>query len=140
VDFGEVPYQKKSLTTTQMKFPKGLSPGNDEPKPKLHGDSSSFGVVYANESASKAYSASPLRPFPVGSILIREKLATATAQNPQVLTVMIKREKGFNPKGGDWSFLTVDGAATKVKSRKKGGECLECHQSARDRDFVFELK
>jgi hypothetical protein len=99
VDFGEVPYQKKSLTTTQMKFPKGLSPGNDEPKPKLHGDSSSFGVVYANESASKAYSASPLRPFPVGSILIREKLATATAQNPQVLTVMIKREKGFNPKG-----------------------------------------
>ena len=138
MDLGEVPI-KRSITTTQIRFQKGLPRGTDEPKPKLHGDSSSFGVVYANELASKAYSASPLQPFPVGSILIREKLATATAQNPQVLTVMIKREKGFNPKGGDWSFLTVDGAATKVKSRK-GGECLECHQSARDRDFVFELK
>ena len=139
MDFGEVPI-KRSITTTQIRFPKGLPPGNDEPKPSLHGDSSSFGVVYANELAKKAYSASPLQPFPVGSILIREKLATSTAQKPQVLTVMIKRENGFNPKGGNWSFLTIDGAATKVKSRKKGGDCLECHQSARARDFVFELK
>jgi hypothetical protein len=140
VDFGEVPYNKKSITTTQMKFPKGLPPGNDPPKPRLHGDSSSFGLVYANELASKAYSASPIKPFPVGSILIREKLATRFAEKPQMLTVMIKREKGFNPEGGDWSFLTIDGAATKVKQRKKKGDCLECHQSASARDFVFELK
>lgn len=140
MDFGEVPYQKKSVTTTQMKFPKGLPPGNDEPKPKLHDHASSFGVVYGNELASKAYSASPIQNFPVGSILIREKLATRFAQKPQMLAVMIKREKGFNPEGGDWSFLTIDGAATKVKQRKKKGDCLECHQSASARDFVFELK
>ena len=139
MDFGEVPI-KRSITTTQIRFPRGLPPGNDEPKPKLHGDSSSFGVVYANDLARSSYSSSPTQTFPVGSILIREKLASPNAEKPQLLTVMIKREKGFNPEGGDWSFLTVDGAGTKVKQRKKKGDCLECHQSASDRDFVFELK
>lgn len=139
VDFGEVPI-KRSITTTQIRFPKGLPPGNDEPKPKLHGDSRSFGVVYANELARSAYFSSPTKTFPVGSILVREKLASASAEQPQLLTVMIKRQKGFNPKGGDWSFLTVDGAGTKVKQHKQKSDCLECHQSARARDFVFELK
>ncbi|HEX7294268.1 MAG TPA: cytochrome P460 family protein, partial [Pyrinomonadaceae bacterium] len=101
---------------------------------------SSFGVVYANELARQAYSGPSKQAYPVGSIFVREKLARANSEKPQVLTVMIKREKGFNPAGGDWSFLAMDGAATKVKQRKKKGDCLECHQSARDRDFVFELK
>jgi hypothetical protein len=50
---------------------------------------------------------------------------------------MIKRERGFNPTGGDWLFLTVDGAMTKVQERQKKGTCLECHKSQRSRDFVF---
>lgn len=139
MDFGEVPQVTKSGTTTRIRFPKALSPANDPP-PKPHNDSNSFGVVYANELARQAYAASGKAVFPVGSILVREKLAQSNSDKPQVLTVMIKRENGFNPKAGDWSFLTVDGAATKVKARKKGGDCLECHQSARARDFVFELK
>ena len=138
VDFGEVPTITKSGTTTRIRFPKGLPPG--EPERPLHGDASSFGVVYANDLAHKAYSASTSPIFPVGSILVREKLARSNSEKPQVLTVMIKREKGFNPEGGDWSFLTMDGAATKVKERKKKGKCLECHESARARDFVFELR
>jgi hypothetical protein len=97
-------------------------------------------MVYVNELARKAYSASPAQPFPIGSILVREKLIRSNSEKPQVLTVMIKREKGFNTEGGDWSFLAMDGAATKVLKRKKKGDCLECHQSASDRDFVFELK
>lgn len=64
----------------------------------------------------------------------------SNSDKPQVLSVMIKREKGFNPDGGDWAFLVMDGAATKVKQRKKKGQCLECHQAAAARDFVFELK
>jgi len=100
-------------------------------------------MVYANNLARQAYSnyGSPdFALFPVGSILVREKLMRINSDKPQVLTVMIKREKGFNPEGGDWSFLAIDGAATKVHQRKKKGSCLECHQSASVRDFVFELK
>ena len=106
----------------------------------MHSTSSSFGVVYANQLAREAYFGGNPKVFPVGSIIVREKLSHPNSTDPQMLAVMIKREKGFNPVGGDWSFLTLDGAASKVKERKKKGQCLECHESARDRDFVFELK
>jgi len=50
---------------------------------------------------------------------------------------MIKREKGFNSKGGDWDFLILDGSGTKIKKREKTGSCLECHQNQASKDFVY---
>ena len=138
MDFGEGPWIRSSGTTTRIRLRSDGPPPKPEPKP--HVDSRSFGVVYANDLALKAYSSSPVQVFPVGSILVREKLMRSDSQKPQVLSVMIKREKGFNPKGGDWSFLVMDGAATKVKQRTKKGECLECHQRVSSSDFVFELR
>lgn len=96
--------------------------------------------MYANDIARKAYFAESALVFPAGSILVREKLAEVTSTKPELLAVMIKREKGFNPEAGDWLFLTVNGEATSVKERTKKGTCLECHAAARDRDFVFDLK
>ena len=77
--------------------------------------------------------------FPVGSIIVREKLATQTDARPELLAVMIKRARGFNPKADDWEFLTVDGALTKIQERQKKGSCLQCHASQSERDFVFPL-
>lgn len=126
MDFGEVLSTNKSRGTTQTKS-------------ALHG-SKSYGVVYANDLASKAYGSAQPQVFPVGSIIVREKLSQPNATQPDLLAVMIKRERGFNPAAGDWLFLTVNGAASNVKERKKKGACLDCHASARDRDFVFELR
>ena len=142
MDFGEVPlpWIRTSGTTTRIKLRSDPPP---KPGPKPHVDSNSFGLVYANDLARKAYSryGSPdFAVFPVGSILVREKLMRSNSDEPQLLSVMIKREKGFNPDGGDWSFLITDGAATKVKQRKKKGDCLECHRYMGSHDFVFELK
>ena len=123
-DFGEVP---PTITSKA---------GNED----LHRQPNSFGMVYANDLARKSYFAEPPQVFPVGSIFVREKLSEATSTKPDLLAVMIKREKGFNPSAGDWLFLTVDGAATQVNQRTKNGACLNCHESARERDFVFELK
>jgi hypothetical protein len=53
---------------------------------------------------------------------------------------MIKRERGYNPAGGDWQFLLTDGSMNKVKLKQKKGQCLDCHQSQRDTDFVYPLK
>jgi hypothetical protein len=53
---------------------------------------------------------------------------------------MIKRQKGFNPKGGDWQFLLTDGVGVKIKLQQKKGECLDCHQSQKSSDFVFPLQ
>jgi hypothetical protein len=72
-------------------------------------------------------------------MIVREKLAHEADVQPQLIAVMIKRAPGFNPTGGDWEFLTTDGALTKVRERQKRGSCLECHSSQSERDFVFPL-
>jgi hypothetical protein len=75
--------------------------------------------------------------FPKGSVIVREKLLQATDQAPELLTVMVKREKGFNPAGGDWEFLVMNGAATKIQSRETVGSCQACHAKQKDQDFIF---
>ena len=75
--------------------------------------------------------------FPRGSIIVREKLSTPTAASPDVLVVMVKREKNFNPKANDWEFLTVSGDIKKVEKREKEGKCQQCHASEAKNDFVF---
>jgi hypothetical protein len=99
----------------------------------------SFGVVYANDAALDALASEGRAKFPAGSIIVREKLASAAAAQADLVAVMIKRAPGFNPTGGDWEFLTIDGALTKVSERQKKGSCLECHSSQSERDFVFPL-
>jgi len=98
---------------------------------------STFGVVYANDLAREALASEGRTKFPVGSVIVREKLARPEAAQPELVAVMIKRAHGFSPKGGDWEFLTTNGTLTKVRERQKKGSCLNCHSSQADRDFVF---
>ena len=115
------------------------SPVYSSPKPKIahNGDAGSFGVVYVNDAAREAMQSKRAAKFPIGSIIVREKLSKADDAKPQLLAVMIKRASGFNTHADDWEFLTVDGALTKVRERQKTGSCLKCHASQRDEDFVF---
>jgi Cytochrome P460 len=99
----------------------------------------SFGVVYANDAARGALQSDGRARFPVGSIIVREKLWKPDDAQPSLLSVMVKRAAGFNRKAGDWEFLVIDGEMTKVRERQKGGSGLECHASQRDRDFVYPL-
>lgn len=138
MDFGEVPSLTKSKGRTRTSSPRS-EPAARQNDSALHGPRS-YGVVYANELASKAYSSAQPQVFPVGSIIVREKLSQPNATLPDLLAVMIKREQGFNPAAGDWLFLTVNGTGSTIKQRMKKGACLDCHVSARSRDFVFELK
>ena len=104
---------------------------------ETHEGGGSFGVVYANGPAREASNAEPVILFPRGSIIVREKLAKADDAQPQLLTVMIKRARGFNPKANDWEFLTIDGGMNKILKRQKKGSCLDCHASQQQRDFVY---
>ena len=125
-----------SQANTRIRFPPpgAISPARDKTD-KSH--ASTFGFAYANDLARGAMlSKEPVR-FPTGSILVREKLLTATASNPTVLVAMIKREKGFNPKANDWEFLTVSGDLKKIEKREKQGKCQGCHASEAKNDFVF---
>lgn len=74
--------------------------------------------------------------FPVGSILVKEKHDQDDTSTSELLTVMVKREKGFAPKVGDWEFLVLDGFA---KAIQKGDSktCVSCHTSVSENDFVY---
>lgn len=104
-----------------------------------HDGSSSFGVVYVNSLAGEVLSTKPPFRFPFGSIIVRERLAKADDAQPQLLTAMIKRARGFNPKANDWEFLAIDGTMTKILDRQKQGSCLNCHASQKKRDFVYPV-
>ncbi len=77
--------------------------------------------------------------FPVGSTIVREKFTRRDDAKPELLAVMIKRGNGFNPKGGGWEYLIVDGGLTKIRERQAKGSCSGCHAVQKDRDFVFPL-
>ncbi len=116
--------------------------GRPAPAPKKNeatheGDGNTFGVAYINDLAREAVNAEPAIQFPRGSIIVREKLANADDAKPLLLTVMIKRVRGFNPKANDWEFLAIDGAMNKILERQKKGSCLDCHSSQEHRDFVY---
>ena len=125
-----------SQGTTRIRFP---APGAVSPR-RPAADSThtnTFGVAYVNDIARDSMlSKNPAR-FPTGSILVREKLSTPTAASPDVLVVMIKREKGFSPKASDWEFLTVSGDLKKIERREKEGKCQRCHASEAKNGFVF---
>ncbi|WP_394796455.1 hypothetical protein [Armatimonas sp.] len=69
-----------------------------------------------------------LTPFPVGTVLVKEKFDNPKGSGtPELLTAMVKREKGYNPACYDWEFLVLDGKAERVLERGKLARCQSCH-------------
>jgi hypothetical protein len=96
-----------------------------------------FFVVYVNETG-RAAMMSQLKPaFPEGSIIVKEKLQAPDSTSPEMLTVMAKREKGFNPESGDWEYMVVSGASAKIEGRGKLANCQSCHVLRGETDYVF---
>lgn len=94
-------------------------------------------TVYVNESGRKAMMEQASPKFPEGSVIVKEKLSEPSSTSPELLTVMIKREKGFNPETGDWEYAVFDGTGTKLESRGKLSNCQGCHVSRPNSDYVF---
>ena len=74
--------------------------------------------------------------FPVGTVVVKEKLVAPDSLSPELLTVMIKRKKGFNPEVGDWEFMTLNGQATEVISKGKLESCQSCHLDYKQNDYI----
>jgi hypothetical protein len=92
--------------------------------------------VFVNDAGRRAM-LEELRPrFPVGALVVKEKLPARDAKEPELLTAMLKREAGFDPEGGDWEYLVLDGQGREVRARGKLESCRACHQAVADTDFV----
>ncbi len=94
-------------------------------------------TVYVNETGRKAMIEQMKPGFPVGSVIVKEKLPEQSSRAPELLTVMIKRGKGFNPTSGDWEYMVVDGTGSNVTAQGKLENCQSCHIAKPETDYVF---
>lgn len=94
-------------------------------------------TVYVNDIGRKAMTEELNPYFPEGSVIVKEKLPDKSSQAPELLTVMIKRGKGFSPTNGDWEYMVVDGTGTTVQARGKLENCASCHTGRSGTDYVF---
>lgn len=94
-------------------------------------------TVYVNEIGRAAMLEQKIPQFPEGSVIVKEKLPDEKSQTPELLTVMIKQKKGYNPETGDWEYMVVDGTGTKVEGRGNLQNCQSCHIANRKSDYIF---
>lgn len=99
--------------------------------------SNKYVTVYVNDIGRKAMLEQLNPNFREGSVIVKEKLPDKSSQAPELLTVMIKRGKGFNPTNGDWEYMVVDGTGITVQARGKLENCAACHTGRSGTDYVF---
>ncbi len=93
--------------------------------------------VYVNDIGKEEMTTKKFPKFPVGTVIVKEKLPIAhTIEPAELLTVMIKRKKDYNRKVGDWEFLTFNGTGTETTSRGKLENCQSCHIENKSTDYV----
>lgn len=117
-----------------------VGPGPITRDPKNPHTSAVF-QVWVNQKGKSAMLAKTPKPFPVGSIIVKEKFERSSARFdektvPDLLTVMIKREKGFDPDNGDWQYATTKSARQQLNFERLG-YCADCHRHQKTTDYVF---
>ncbi len=96
-----------------------------------------FITVYVNDIGRKAMLEQKKPKFPEGSVIVKEKLFEAQALSPDLLTVMIKHGKGYNPENGDWEYMVTNGDGTILNGRGNLENCQACHFHNAKTDYIF---
>ena len=91
--------------------------------------------VFVNEAARIAFGQRATKPFPPGSVIVKEKLMSPEAPSHAGIGVMVKRQAGFDPAAGDWQFLFVPEGS--FAPNATASVCSDCHRAKRTEDFVF---
>ncbi len=107
-----------------------------EEKAKENPHTDKFVTVYVNSLGERAMFDPLVKQFPVGTVIVKEKLSTVKSTKPELLTVMVKRAKGFNKGNGDWEYMVLDGVGSKIQARGKLAKCQSCHAAWKSTDFV----
>jgi hypothetical protein len=90
--------------------------------------------VFMNNAAQEAFVKSS--PYPVGSVIVKEKDTGGETTLHAALGGMIKRKASIPPSVGDWEFFYSDWHQ-KVSPAKELQTCADCHANAAKNDFVF---
>lgn len=77
--------------------------------------------------------------YPEGTVVLKEKLSDEKGKTTELFTGMVKREKGFNPDGGDWEYFVLSADAKKIMQRGKIESCMNCHDSYQETDYITRV-
>ncbi|HRH38688.1 MAG TPA: cytochrome P460 family protein [Flavobacteriales bacterium] len=98
-------------------------------------------MIYMNRPAAKTFSKSRA-PYPVGSVIVKQKAyhdpahgATLFYNTGNGVGGMVKRAPGYDAANGDWEYFYYQDTAEIESGRITS--CVQCHSSARDKDYVF---
>lgn len=73
-------------------------------------------------------------PFPIGTVMAKEKLSGAPDMPAEGVAFMVKREGWKFPESDGWEFLFFPSGRDKRETHE---ECAACHRVARATDYVF---
>ncbi len=111
---------------------------NYESERKQNPHARTFITVYVNNVGRKAMFSKEPRQFPEGSVIIKQKVGMYPEGRETLLyTIMIKRERGYNPAVGDWEFSVASGDGLQIQASGKLENCQACHRAKPDSDFIF---
>ena len=96
-----------------------------------------FITVYVNEIGKSAMMTQKQPVFPVGTVIVKQKMKTEDPKTTEISTVMVKRGAGYNPGNGDWEYAVIDAGVTKTTGEGKIEHCQKCHMTVSNTDFVF---
>jgi hypothetical protein len=114
-----------------------MAPGGVDVNGSTNPHTNKFFTVYVNDLGRAAMVSQKTPKFPVGSVIVKEKLAAKESQTPELLTVMIKQKEGFNQASGDWEYAVMDGTGTRLQVRGDLQNCQSCHLAKQGSDYVF---
>ena len=137
--FEKMNYEPKFIAPVQAALCAPANPSSSVPLGDPH--MGKYINVYVNDKGFAEMSTKKKPVFPEGTMILKEKIGHAgdTAINkygqPELFTVMLKREKGYNSECGDWEFATVEVKTSKIE-RGKTPSCMGCHKNYKGTDFV----
>ena len=126
----------KNDNTKQFTFPrwKSLPKINTVALPSV--DHDAWFDIHINTMAKKAY-IDKSNLFPVGSIIVKPLYPDPKRSETAKLTIMLKMEKGYDSKNGDWWYGVYDESGMEVSSQGKIKSCIKCHAKAKETDYLF---
>jgi len=82
--------------------------------------------------------------YELDTVFIKENYSSVNnmPNTPLSLTIMIKRESGYDPKGGDWEYIQLATTGEQIMQGNTTNpvinqECAKCHSNMRERDYIF---
>lgn len=100
--------------------------------------------VFVNDIAEEQMTTRKNPHFPVESVIVKQKLpllkgkgkSQKISSKPELLTVMIKREAGYDEANGDWQYMVTDGPGKQESAHGQVEACQGCHRPYAKTDYV----